>query len=76
VIAANKADLTAAIEINEIDKWSMEEHLEVVYLSAKRGDNVNLFFDLVIEHLPEAAFRLRLPDVEFGNANRGSMSGS
>jgi small GTP-binding protein len=63
VIAANKSDLTAAIEMSEIDQWARDRNLDVVYVSAKRGDNVNLLFDAVIGHLPAAAFRLHSPDV-------------
>jgi small GTP-binding protein len=75
VVAANKSDLTAAIEISEIDKWAKDLGLEVVYVSAKRGDNVNLLFDVVIGHLPAAAFHLHSPDVKIDDSKRDSKGG-
>jgi signal recognition particle receptor subunit beta len=75
VIAANKSDLTAAIEISEIDKWAKDQDLDVVYVSAKRGDNVNLLFDVVTGHLPPAAFHLHPADDKLDDPKGGDKGG-
>jgi small GTP-binding protein len=64
IIAANKVDLTATIEINEIDRWAYDRGFQVVYVSARTGENISLLFDTVIGQLPPAAFRLRVQENE------------
>jgi Ras-related protein Rab-5C len=63
VIAANKHDLQAKVDIAEIDSWARKQELEVIYVSAKLGEHISMLFDEVIDRLPAAAFQLN-GDVE------------
>lgn len=59
VIAANKCDLEAVVDRNEIEAWSRKKQLEVIFVSAKTGENVDLLFNAVGDILPEAMFRIK-----------------
>jgi small GTP-binding protein len=61
VVAGNKADLEPRIDIAAIDCWAQKRGFDVMQVSAKTGRNINGLFDLVIERLPVAKFKLNNP---------------
>jgi small GTP-binding protein len=75
VIAANKIDLAPAIETNEVENWAKEKHIPKVYVSAKSGEGVPDLFQQVTAMLPEAAWALRLPDVNVVDEKGDSKGG-
>jgi small GTP-binding protein len=58
IVAGNKVDLEPEITIEKIDRWSRENSIEAITVSAKTGANIAILFDLVIAKLPEARFKL------------------
>jgi small GTP-binding protein len=58
VIAANKCDLPDQMDQDDIERWASQSEVEVVFVSAKSGENIELLFHTVSEKLPAAAWRL------------------
>ncbi|OHT08857.1 small GTP-binding protein [Tritrichomonas foetus] len=72
IIAANKIDLSISPEFrSEIDAWSQKNEIDVVYVSAKTGENIELLFQMVVNFLPRAAFLVNQPVVNEVNEKKG-----
>jgi GTPase SAR1 family protein len=63
VIAGNKTDLHRdEVSRDDIEKWAQTKEIEVVFVSAKTGENVDLLFGTVVKLLPSAAFKVTTAD--------------
>lgn len=71
VVAANKIDLEANVDRSIIDAWSKRTNIDVIHLSAKTGENVDLLFSTVCDMLPAALFRMNSATLEKNNSNTG-----
>jgi small GTP-binding protein len=77
VIAGNKCDLPHnQLSRDEVERWAEHQTLPIVFVSAKTGENVDLLFSAVIEHLPTAAFGLAAADdVDIDTDKRAKKKG-
>lgn len=57
IIAGNKCDLDFAVPKSESDKWASDHGIDIIYLSAKTGENCDFLISTAAESLPEELFR-------------------
>ena len=54
----NKIDLNQKETsfLNDVGKWASENNIEVLYTSAKTGENIDILFKNIVSLLPQSAF--------------------
>lgn len=57
ILVGNKIDLPFQVPQEESDRWAADHELEVIYVSAKTGENIENLFDLTAETLPTDMFQ-------------------
>ena len=62
VVAANKIDVEGKVDRSDIDAWAKKTNVDVIHVSAKTGENVDLLFSTVCDLLPASLFRIREPN--------------
>jgi small GTP-binding protein len=61
LVAGNKCDLSDQMDRARIERWRIANGFDVIFLSAKTGENVDLLFGTVAELLPAMRFGLPPP---------------